>query len=92
MKLEILKMDGSLPTRYNTCLRSAYLPIYGGSIFLMPYILLLPVVDVALVLFTPKSLRLGDALGRTRVVVEGKDRSERMDEKIKREAADDLKD
>ena len=91
MKLEIVRNNGVLPNRFYTCLRSIYLPLYGGSIFLMPYILLLPVLDFGLMLFTPKSYRLGDILGNTRVIQELPDRKIRMEEKINKEAADDLK-
>ena len=92
MKLEIVRTDGQLPTRWHTGFRQLYLPIYTGAGLLLPYIVLLPIVDLGLVLFTKRSYRLGDIIGRTRVISEQPDREERFKEKCEREDADDAKD
>lgn len=92
MGLEIVKMDGQLPTRWNTAFRQAYLPIYTGATLLLPYIVLLPIADLGLVLFTKRSYRIGDLIGRTRVITEQTDREQRFKEKCSREDADDAKD
>ena len=92
MKLEIVTSDGQLPSRWNTGFRQVYIPIYLGAAFLMPYIVLLPITDLGLMLFTKRSSRLGDFIGRTRVISEQSDRAERFSEKCTREDADDAKD
>lgn len=81
MKLEIVKTDGQLPSRWNTLGRQLYLPVYGASAFLMPYIFFFAAADLGLMMFTPKTQRLGDFLGRTRVIDELPDRKERVKEK-----------
>ena len=92
MGLEIVRMDGQLPTRWNTAFRQIYLPIYTGATLLLPYIVLLPVIDLGLVLFTRRSYRIGDLIGRTRVIVEHPDREARFKEKCAKEDAEDAKD
>ena len=91
MKLEIVRWNGKLPTRRHTLLRQAYLPVYAASTMLLPYIALLPVVDLGLVLFTPRAVRIGDVLAFTKVIPEQPDRARRLKEKQDYEAAENLK-
>lgn len=90
MGLEIVRWNGALPSRRHTLLRQVYLPVYAGATLLMPYVALLPAVDLGMVLFTARSLRLGDVLARTRVVVEQPLRAERVAERRAAMAADEL--
>lgn len=92
MKLEVVTSEGRLPSRYNTFFRQVYLPVYAGSALLMPYIFILPVAEVGCVLFTKNHLRLGDLLGRTRVIPELPDREARLKEKKKVDEEEALKD
>jgi uncharacterized RDD family membrane protein YckC len=80
MKLEIVRWNGKLPTRRHTIMRQIYLPVYAGATLLLPYVVLLPIVDLGLMLFTPQAFRLGDILGYTRVIREHPGRLKRMQE------------
>jgi len=91
MKLEIVKLDGQLPSRWNTLFRQIYLPVYMASSMLMPYIFAFSAFDLGLMLFTPQRLRLGDFIGMTRVIPELHDREERLKEKMKFDDEDDAK-
>ena len=90
-RLEIVCSDGSLPTRWHTFGRSVYLPVYAAGTMLMPYIFIFAAVDMGCVMFTPKQQRIGDFIGRTRVIAELPDRQERLDQKIRLDDLDDLK-
>ena len=57
----------------------------------MPYIFIFAAVDMGCVMFTPKQQRIGDFIGRTRVIAELPDRQERLDQKIRLDDLDDLK-
>lgn len=92
MKLEIVTSQGTLPSRYNTFFRQIYLPLYAGSTVLMPYIILLPISDAACILFTKQHLRIGDVIGRTRVIAELPDRATRLEEKRKADLEESLLD
>jgi len=91
LKLEIVKWNGQLPSRYNTAARNFYLPVYALAPLAMPYFVLLPVVEMALLLFSPRSFRLGDLTGLTCVIKEAPDRAERLKEKMQRDDEDELK-
>jgi len=91
MKLEIVRTNGQLPSRYNNFFRQIYLPVYAGSAVLMPYIFFFAAVDVGCMIFTPKNMRLGDFIGQTRVIPELPDREERLAEKLEADRLDDLK-
>ena len=91
LKLEIVRVDGKLPSRWNNFFRQIYLPVYAGTGVLMPYIFFFTAADFACMLFTPYNMRFGDFIGRTRVIAELPDRKERLQELIERDAADDLK-
>jgi len=91
MKLEIVRLDGQLPSRWNTGFRQSYLPVYAAGTMLVPYIFVFAAFDLGLVMFTPKNQRLGDFIGRTRVIEEQPDREIRLSEKIKHDDEDDLK-
>ena len=86
LKLEIVRWNGTLPSRFQSVFRHAYIPVYGASSLLMPYIVLLPIVDVGLVLFTPNAWRVGDVMALTRVIAERPDRALRLEEKRKHDA------
>lgn len=91
MKLEIVKKDGQLPTRWNTAFRNLTVPVYLGSTLLFPYIIPYALLDFGLFIFTPGYRRLGDFIGGTVVIPEQPDRKERMEEKKTREELDDAK-
>lgn len=93
MKLEIVKRDGTLPTRWNTAFRQFTLPMYilGPQLF-FPQIVVLPIVELGMFLFTQRGWRLGDLVANTSVVDEQPDRAARFAEKCQREDADDAKD
>lgn len=90
-RLEIVKVDGQLPSRWNTLFRQVYLPVYAGFQLLMPYIFIFSAADLGLLLFTPKRQRLGDFIAQTRVIEELPDREARLAEKMKRDDEDDAK-
>lgn len=92
-KLEVVRRDGTLPTRWNTVGRQLPIPLYIlGPQLLFPYIVALPIVELGMVLFTDKRTRLGDLVANTWVVEEQPDRAQRFAEKCKREDEDDAKD
>ncbi|GBG26501.1 Rho GTPase-activating protein 27 [Hondaea fermentalgiana] len=91
LKLEIVRTDGQLPSRWNTLFRQIYLPVYLGSAFLMPYIFVFSAADLGAMLFTAKRQRLGDFIAQTRVIDEQPDRQVRLDEKARVDDEDDAK-
>jgi len=91
MKLEIVRVDGQLPSRYNNFFRQIYLPVYAASALLMPYIFFFAAADVGCMIFTKQNMRFGDFIGRTRVIEELADREERLAEKLEADRLDDLK-
>ena len=89
--IEIVCVDGTLPTRWHTLGRNLYLPVYAGTTLLMPWIFFFAAADLGALLFTPRQQRLGDFMGRTRVIKELPDRKERFAQKVELETLDDLK-
>lgn len=91
LKLELVQKNGTLPTRWNTMFRSITLPVYLAFTVpeLAPFVFGLATLDLGLLMFTPKAMRLGDWMGRTRVIPEQDDRAARMDEKELRDAEAD---
>ncbi len=92
LKLEVVRLDGQLPTRWHTAARNFYAPLYTAVAVMPPAVFALSAVELGLLLFTPQATRIGDLLGRTRVIDERADRKERLAEKISRDDADDAKD
>lgn len=91
LKLEIVRTDGQLPSRWNNFFRQIYLPVYLGSVYLMPYIFFFSAADLGAMMFTSKRQRLGDFIAQTRVINEQPDREFRLDEKSRIDDEDDAK-
>lgn len=81
MKIEIVTKDGALPSRYNNFFRQLSIPLYAASGLLMPYIFALPVIESGVLLFSKDYRRIGDFIGRTRVIPELPDREKRLQQK-----------
>mmetsp|Transcript_8554 Transcript_8554/g.15055 ORF Transcript_8554/g.15055 Transcript_8554/m.15055 type:complete len:357 (+) Transcript_8554:93-1163(+) len=91
LKLEIVRVDGQLPSRWNNMFRNLYLPVYTGVAAMPPAIFALTALELGLVMFTQNGVRLGDLVARTKVIEELPDRATRLAEKIHLDEEDDKK-
>eukprot|EP00924_Labyrinthula_sp_SR-Ha-C_P003569 snap_masked-scaffold_53-processed-gene-1.84-mRNA-1 protein AED:0.04 eAED:0.04 QI:0/-1/0/1/-1/1/1/0/279 len=91
LKLEIVKDDGRLPSRYNNFFRNIYLLGYAGSVQFMPFILALPLSEFGILLFGKNGKRIGDWIANTVVIEEQVNREERVQEKKNADAAENLR-
>ena len=79
MKLEIITDAGLIPSRGHNVIRNIYVPpVLVGSVF-FPYAIGILAVDLGLLAFQGK--KIGDHVGRTRVIEELEDRPLRLKER-----------
>ena len=91
MKLEVVRCDGQLPSRWNNFFRNIYLPVYTMVGTFPPVVFAFASLELGLLSFTKQGQRMGDLIGRTRVIGEFPGREDRLKEKISRDDEDDNK-
>ena len=86
-----MRSNGQLPSRWNNAFRQLTIPVYAAAGLMMPYFFLYAAADFGSLVFSPGHRRLGDWLGRTRVIAEQPDREARLKEKTEYDETDDNK-